>query len=326
MTNHSDRFNHSWETTSLESNPAGIDRRRFMSHVAWAGTAMVFTASGGVLSACSASSPTAKPTPATDLTFVQISDTHIGFTGPANPDVAKTTMEAIAQINALATPPAFVVHTGDLTHTSTPEQFDTISQLLTTIKTPKVIVIPGEHDSTDDNGEKFRQRFGAGTKGDGWSSFDNNGIHFLALVNTLHLDKLGHLGSAQLAFIKADLAKLSSDTPLVIFSHIPLFAMYEAWGWGTDDALTALSYTKRFASVTAINGHVHQLMTKTEGNVTFYAGRGTAYPLPAPGAGGAAVAKPLTVPADQLHAALGIRTVNYVAQSKTTGITDQVLA
>jgi 3',5'-cyclic AMP phosphodiesterase CpdA len=322
MTNLSDRPQ---EASVPDTSPDGIDRRRFLSHVAWAGTAMVFTASSGVLTACSASSTTPKAAAASDLTFVQISDTHIGFTGPANPDVAQSTTEAIAQINALATPPAFVIHTGDLTHTSTPAQFDTISQLLGTIKAPKVIAIAGEHDSTDDNGEKFRQRFGAGTQGDGWSSFDTNGIHFLALVNTLNIDKLGHLGAAQLAFIKADLAKLSSDTPLVLFSHIPLFAMYEAWGWGTDDALTALSYTKRFASVTAINGHVHQLMTKTEGNVTFYAGRGTAYPLPAPGADGAPAAKPLTVPAEQLHGALGIRTVSYVAQTKQTAITEQVL-
>jgi predicted phosphodiesterase len=302
----------------------GMNRRRFLSHVAWAGTAMVFTTSGGVLSACSADNKPAKKAATTDLSFVQISDTHIGFNGPANPDVTQTTLAAIAQINALPAPPAFVVHTGDLTHTSTPEQFDTIRQMLSTVKA-KVIVIPGEHDSTDDNGEKYRNMFGQGTKGDGWSSFDVNGVHFLALVNTLHLDTLGHLGADQLAFIKADLASQSSETPIFIFSHIPLFAMYEKWGWGTDDALTALSYTKRFASVTAINGHVHQLMTKTEGNVTFYAGRGTAYPLPAPGAGGAPAAKPLTVPADQLRSMLGIRQVNYIANANQLTVADQAL-
>ncbi|MDQ1424650.1 MAG: hypothetical protein QOD72_2148 [Acidimicrobiaceae bacterium] len=324
MTDHSENNDPDHAHGPADVDAPGMNRRRFLSHVAWAGTAMVFTTSGGVLSACSADSNTAKKTAATDLSFVQISDTHIGFNGPANPDVAQTTLAAIAQINALPAPPAFIVHTGDLTHTSTPEQFDTIRQMLSTLKA-NVIVIPGEHDSTDDNGEKYRSIFGQGTKGDGWSSFDVNGVHFLALVNTLHLDTLGHLGDDQLAFIKADLASHSSDTPIVIFSHIPLFAMYEKWGWGTDDALTALSYTKRFASVTAINGHVHQLMTKTEGNVTFYAGRGTAYPLPAPGADGAPAAKPLTVPADQLRSTLGTRQVNYVANTNQLTVTEQAL-
>lgn len=302
-----------------------MDRRRFLSHAGWAGTALLFTASGGVISACSSTSGKTKAALTSDLTFVQISDTHIGFNGPANPDVVKTTTDAIAQINALPTPPAFVVHTGDLTHTSTPAQFDTIRQLLTTIKTPKVFTVPGEHDSTDDNGEKYRAMFGAGTQGDGWSSFDLNGVHFLTLVNTLHINTLGHLGATQLAFIKADLAKLSSETPIVVFSHMPLFDMYPTWGWGTDDALTALSYMKRFGSVTAINGHVHQLMTKTEGNVTFYAGKGVAYPLPAPGAGSAPAAKPLVVPADQLRPALGTRTVNFVASSKHLNVVEDPL-
>jgi len=311
--------------TAPDHDPTGLSRRRFLSHMAWAGTATLFTASGGLLTACRTSSPATRKAATSDLSFVQISDTHIGFQGPANPDVSATTMAAIAQINALPTAPAFIVHTGDLTHTSTPDQFDTIRQMLATLKS-RVITIPGEHDSTDDDGQRYRSVFGQGTQGDGWSSFDVNGVHFLALVNTLHIDTLGHLGDAQLAFVKADLAKLSSDTPLVIFSHIPLFAIYEKWGWGTDDALQALSHTKRFASVTAINGHVHQLMTKVEGNVTFYAGRGTAYPLPAPGADGAPAAKPLTVPDDQLHDALGIRTVGYISATSRTTINDETLA
>ena len=312
------------DSTSSTIDPNALDRRRFLSHVAWAGTALVFTTSGGVLSACASESNNVKAPPTTDLTFAQISDTHIGFTGPANPDVTATATAAIAQINAMATPPAFVIHTGDLTHTSTPAQFDQVKQLMSTVKA-HVIYVPGEHDSTDDNGEKYRAMFGAGTQGDGWSSFDMNGVHFVSLVNTLHLDKLGKLGTAQLDFIKADLAKLSSETPLVLFSHIPLFAMFPAWGWGTEDAAQALAHTKRFGSVTAINGHVHQLMTKVEGNVTFYAGRGTAYPLPAPGEGGAPAAKPLTVAADKLRGVLGTRDINYVAATKRTTITDQPL-
>lgn len=303
--------------------PSGFDRRQFLSHAAWAGTALVFTASGGVLSACSSAGTKAAKT--TDLTFAQISDTHIGFTGPANTNVDATVTAGIAQLNAMATPPAFVIHTGDLTHTSTPDQFDKVKQMMSTVKS-KVIYVPGEHDSTDDNGEKYRAAFGAGTQGDGWTSFDMNGVHFLQLVNTLNLTKLGKLGTAQLDFIKTDLAKLSASTPIVVFSHIPLFAMYETWGWGTEDAAQALSLMKRFGSVTAINGHVHQLMTKVEGNVTFYAGRGVAYPLPAPGANGAPAAKPLTVAADKLNSMLGTRDINYVAAAKKTTITDKALA
>jgi 3',5'-cyclic AMP phosphodiesterase CpdA len=309
--------------------PDSVGRRRFLSHIAWAGTALVFTSSGGVLAACSSSGPSTKSKatapPTSNLSFAQISDTHIGFAGPANADVVATTAAAIDQINALDPQPAFVVHTGDLTHTATPQQFDQVRQMMSTVK-PEVFYIPGEHDSVDDNGEKYRAAFGAGTKGDGWFSFDHSGIHFVGLVNTLHLDKLGHLGQAQLDFLKADLAPLSSETPLVIFSHIPMFAMYPTWGWGTDDAAQALSYAKRFGSVTAINGHVHQLMTKVEGNVTFYAGRGTAYPLPTPGQDNAPAAKPLTVPADQLRSMLGTRTVDYVTTSPKFAVTDRMLA
>jgi predicted phosphodiesterase len=340
---------------SIVQSDATLDRRRFLSHVAWAGTAMVFTASGGVLSACgsskkapasaggatsttagsaatSSSAATSASTVAatttttlatSDLTFVQISDTHTGFTGPANADVDATYAAAVTQINALAHPPAFVIHTGDLTHTSTPEQFDKAKQLLSTIKAPKVFTVPGEHDSTDDAGQKYRSTFGAGSKGNGWYSFDVSGIHFLALVNTVGLTKLGLLGPDQLAFIKDDLAAVSSETPLVLFSHIPLFAMYPDWGWATDDALQALEMTKRFGSVTAINGHVHQTMTKTEGNVTFYAGRSTAYPLPKPGEGPAP--KPVALPADQLRGALGVRSINYLAAGKHLDVLDQTL-
>jgi 3',5'-cyclic-AMP phosphodiesterase len=317
------------------SGPEPMARRRFLSHMAWAGAAVVFTSAGGVLTACSSSAKASAPTPApapaapaaptSNLTFAQISDTHIGFTGAANPDVVATTTAAIAQINALDPQPSFVVHTGDLSHTATPEQFAQVRDMMSTLKA-KVFYLPGEHDSVDDDGEKYRAVFGAGSQGDGWYSFDTNGVHFVSLVNTLHLDKLGHLGQQQLDFLKADLAPLSSETPLVIFSHIPLFEMYEKWGWATDDAKTALGFTKRFGSVTAINGHVHQLMTKVEGNVTFYAALGTAYPLPAPGSTDAASAQPLTVPAGQLQSMLGTRTVNYVNGNKKLAIADRRLA
>jgi hypothetical protein len=172
-----------------------------------------------------------------------------------------------------------------------------------------VFTVPGEHDSVGDTGRAYRQIFGHNTVGEGWYSFDTHGVHFIALVNTLSLEKLGHLGADQIDFVRKDVAGLSSDTPIVVFSHIPLFAMYPQWGWSTDDALQILSLLRRFASVTALNGHVHQLFSRVEGNVTFHSATTTAYPLPKPGM--AAAPTPQVLPARQLQAALGIRTVDY---------------
>jgi 3',5'-cyclic AMP phosphodiesterase CpdA len=280
---------------STENDPAGMTRRQLIRHSAWFGAAVVLTVAGGeVISHVAGSSGAAQQaTPA--LRFAQISDSHIGFNGPANPNVIDTFNHAIGQLNSLGYTPDFVIHTGDLTHLATPAQFDQVKQMLTGLNTPHVFTVPGEHDSTDDAGQKYRQAFGAGTRGDGWYSFDIAGVHLIGLVNTLNMQKLGHLGTDQLEFVEKDVAGLSSDTPIVVFSHIPLFAMYPDWRWGTDDAAQALSYLKRFSSVTCLNGHVHQLFSKTEGNVTFYSATTTAYPLPAPGQGPAP--KPVTLPA-----------------------------
>jgi hypothetical protein len=192
------------------------------------------------------------------------------------------------------------------------------------LRTGQVFTVPGEHDSIDDHGQKYRRRFGQGTHGEGWFSFDIKGVHVIGLVNTLSLEALGHLGTEQLDFVRRDVAGLSSDTPIVIFSHIPLFAMYPKWGWGTDDAVRALSYLRRFASVTCLNGHVHQLFSKTEGNVTFHSATTTAYPLPAPGK--AAAPAPVTLPAGQLAGALGIRDVTYVQGQHALAVRDRRLA
>jgi 3',5'-cyclic AMP phosphodiesterase CpdA len=237
--------------------------------------------------------------------------------------VADTFTRAIGQINGLGYTPDFVIHTGDLTHLATPEQFDQVKQMLGELNTPHVFTVPGEHDSTDDAGQRYRQVFGAGSRGDGWYSFDVAGVHVIGLVNTLNLQKLGHLGADQLEFIVKDVTPLSSDTPIIVFSHIPLFAMYPDWGWGTDDATQALSYLKRFSSVTCLNGHVHQVFSKTEGNVSFYSGTTTAYPLPAPGQGPAP--KPMTLPAGKLRDALGVREVNYTKGQQALAVKDQKL-
>ncbi len=310
-----------------EHDPRGMSRRQLMRHSAWFGAAVVLTVTGGEVishiagsNAPTASAPTGRPT----LRFAQISDSHLGFTGTANADVTGTFTEAIERVNDLGYAPDFVIHTGDLTHLATPQQFDQVKQMMTGLKTPHVFTVPGEHDSIDDGGQKYRQAFGAGTRGGGWYSFDIAGVHVIALVNTLDMTKLGHLGTDQLEFIQRDLAGLSSDTPIIVFSHIPLFAMYPGWGWGTDDAAQALSHLRRFSSVTCLNGHVHQLFTKTEGNITFHSATTTAYPLPHPGDGPAP--KPVTLPAGKLKDALGIREVSYTTGQQALALKERTLA
>ncbi len=308
----------------MTRDPNTMSRRQLIRHTAWFGAAVGFAVVGGevisqVAGAASAEHAQVRPT----LRFAQVSDSHLGFSGPANGNVADTFGHAIDRINNLGYTPDFVIHTGDITHLASPDQFDQAKQMMSGLKTPHVFTVPGEHDSVDDAGQKYRSAFGAGSNGDGWYSFDIAGVHVIALVNTLNLRKLGHLGVEQLEFVEKDVARLSSDTPIIVISHIPLFAMYPDWGWGTDDAAQALGYLRRFASVTCLNGHVHQLFSKTEGNVTFYSGTTTAYPLPHPGDGPAP--KPVTLPAGKLRDALGIREVSYTSGQTALALKERTL-
>ncbi|MDT5112357.1 MAG: hypothetical protein QOE20_4247 [Mycobacterium sp.] len=305
-----------------DRDPMEMSRRQLIRHSAWFGAAVGLAVVGGEVISHAAGAATATETRPT-LRFAQVSDSHIGFTGPANADVSGSFTRAVNQINNLGYTPDFVIHTGDLTHLATSAQFDQVKQMLSGLSTPHVFTVPGEHDSVDDAGQKYRKVFGAGTRGEGWYSFDIAGVHVIALVNTLHMTKLGHLGQDQLDFVKKDVAPLSSDTPIIVFSHIPLFAMYPDWGWGTDDSVQALSYLRRFSSVTCLNGHVHQVFSKTEGNVTFFSGTTTAYPLPHPGDGPAP--KPLTLPAGKLHDALGIREVAYHKGQQALALKERTL-
>jgi 3',5'-cyclic AMP phosphodiesterase CpdA len=308
---------------SEASTSPTMNRRQLIRHSAWFGAAVGLAVVGGEVISHVAGATTAtqkRPT----LRFAQVSDSHLGFTGPANTDVTESFGRAVDQLNNLGYPPDFVIHTGDLTHLATPGQFDQVKQMLSGLNTPHVFTVPGEHDSVDDAGQKYRKVFGAGTRGDGWYSFDIAGVHVIALVNTLNMTKLGHLGADQLDFVEKDVAPLSSDTPIIVFSHIPLFAMYPDWGWGTDDSVEALSYLKRFSSVTCLNGHVHQVFSKTEGNVNFFSGTTTAYPLPHPGDGPAP--KPLTLPAGKLYEALGIREVGYQKGQQALALKERTLA
>ena len=308
----------------MTDEPHTMNRRQLIRHSAWFGAAVGLAVVGGeVVSHIADTADAARSPSRPALRFAQVSDSHIGFLGKANPDVASSFTHAIDQINNLGYEPDFVIHTGDLTHLATPGQFDQVKQMMSGLRTQHVFTVPGEHDSIDDGGQKYRSAFGAGTRGDGWYSFDIAGVHVIALVNTLNLKKLGHLGAEQLDFVAKDVAALSSDTPIIVFSHIPLFAMYPDWGWGTDDAAQALRYLRRFSSVTCLNGHVHQLFSKTEGNVTFHSGTTTAYPLPRPGDGPAP--KPVTLPAGKLQDALGIREVSYNRGQTTLALKEKTL-
>jgi 3',5'-cyclic-AMP phosphodiesterase len=309
-------------------NPDGVDRRGFLKCMAWAGTGTLCVLQGGVLKSFALSDVLQQKVGHMkgDLSFVQISDSHIGFNKDANPDVTATLREAIAKVNALPTPPAFVLHTGDLTHLSKPEEFDTLAESLKGLKTDQVFYVPGEHDVLNDNGQMFHERFGRQGQGDGWYSFEKNGAHFIGLVNVMNLKAggLGTLGPDQLEWIEKDVSQLKSSTPIVVFAHIPLWAVYPQWGWGTDDSEQALSYLKRFGSVTVLNGHIHQTMQKVEGNVTFHTATSTAFPQPQPGQ--ADSPGPMKVPAEKLRDLLGITDVNFVRGKHTLGIVDSSLA
>ena len=317
-----------------DENKDGIDRRGFLKCMAWAGTGVLWMMQGGVLKSFGMSQLVDMNTgklkkglkiPTSDFTFIQISDSHIGFSKEANPDVVSTLRAAITKINGMPKTPEFTIHTGDLSHLSKADEFDTLDQLLKDAKTGKIYYVPGEHDVLNDNGKQYLERYGKGTKGNGWYSFDLHGVHFVGLVNVVNLKSggLGLLGNDQLEWVQKDLRGLKDSTPVVVFAHIPLWNVYPQWGWGTDDSAQVLSYLKRFGSVTVLNGHIHQIIQKVEGNITFHTAMSTAFPQPQPGM--APSPGPMKVPADKLKTLLGITDVNYVEHDHTLAVTDAPL-
>jgi 3',5'-cyclic AMP phosphodiesterase CpdA len=306
----------------------GIDRRGFLKCMAWAGTGVLWTLSGGILQSqtLSRAADAANLAAGADLSFVQISDSHIGFNKEANKDVTGTLKQAVAKINALPNTPSFMLHTGDLSHLAEAEEFDTLQQILKDSKTRQVFYVPGEHDVLNDNGKQYRERFGKDSKGSGWYSFDQKGVHFVGLVNVMDIKEggLGVLGQEQLEWLRDDLKSRSSSTPIVLFAHVPLWTIYPKWGWGTDDSEQALGYLRRFGSVTVLNGHIHQIIQKVEGNITFHTAMSTAFPQPQPGT--APKAGPMKVPAEKLRSVLGVTCVNYVQGNSTLAVVDSPLA
>jgi hypothetical protein len=308
-----------------------MNRREVLECMAWCGTGVIWALAGGIPKAFAMETirkagDNAVRSALSGFSFMQISDSHIGFDKEANHDTPGTLQAAVAKIAASGSNPSFLIHTGDITHLSKAEEFDTADQI---IRGSGLVThyVPGEHDMVDaDSGRLYMDRYGRGTKGAGWYSFDDHGVHFIGLVNVVNLKAggLGNLGAEQLSWLKEDLAGLSASTPIVVFAHIPLWMVYPQWGWGTDDAAVALSYLKRFGSVTVLNGHIHQLMQKVEGNVQFHTARSTGFLQPIPGQ--AKGPGPIPAPAGKLKEYLGVTSVEVKPKNSILAITDETLA
>lgn len=311
----------------VDHNHDGIDRRGFLKCMAWAGTGTLCVVKGGVLNSHALSPFTSLDAAAAkgELSFAQISDSHMGFNKPANTDVVSTLKAAVDKLNSLPTPPEFLLHTGDISHLARPEEFDTVDQILKSAVAKDVFFVPGEHDVIGDDGKQYLERYGKNSQGAGWYSFDKKGVHFLGLVNVMNLKAggLGSLGPEQLAWIEKDLQPLSSSVPIIVFAHIPLWSVYPEWGWGTEDSAQVLALLRRFGSVTVLNGHIHQTMQKVEGAITFHTASSTAFPQPQPGK--ADSPGPMKVPSEQLRSLLGITDVNFVRGQHSLAIVDSSL-
>jgi 3',5'-cyclic AMP phosphodiesterase CpdA len=310
-------------SAASETEASGVSRRGALECMIWAGTGVLWALSGGVPKSLGLLGD-ALAAEAPSFTFLQISDSHIGFNKPANPDALGTLREAIAKVKAVPAKPAFMIHTGDITHLSKPDEFDNASQLIGEAALD-VHYVPGEHDFIDEEVKLYKERYGKGTKGAGYYSFDAGGVHFVGLVNVVDLKAggLGNLGAEQLEWLEDDLKGKSKSTPVVVFAHIPLWTVYPQWGWGTEDGARALDYVKGFGSVTVLNGHIHQVMQKVEGNVTFHTARSTAFPQPAPGT--APSPGPMKVPDDKLRTMLGTASIAFKQGEQRLAIIDTPL-
>ena len=306
-----------------------LSRRNALKCMAYGGAGTLFALSGGVFTPIDLAMAASDKYGAAKLgkpLFVQISDTHIGFNKEANPDVNGTLTQTIDIVNGMSAQPELIIHTGDITHLSKAAEFDLAQQLFTRLRTTEMHTVPGEHDTTDATVTEYFNRFGKASNNKGYYSFDHLGVHFIGLINVLQFKPggLGTLGEEQLAWVAADLKGRSASTPIVVFAHMPLWTIYEPWGWGTGDADQLMSQLRRFGSVTVLNGHIHQIVQKVEGNITFHTARSTSYPQPVAGVGSGP--GPLKVPTDQLAAMLGITSVSVVKHPSSLALNDTALA
>ncbi|MDR3522100.1 MAG: metallophosphoesterase [Acidocella sp.] len=299
-------------------------RRGLMACVGWIGTGMLFTMVGGVPRTIGMIGD-AQAAVTEGFSFVQMSDNHIGFKAGPYQNVAGTLQSAIGHVRALKVKPAFMLHTGDISNFSKPDEFDTADQINATAGLD-IHHVPGEHDMLDPEKSLYLSRYGKGTKGDGWYSFDDHGVHFIGLSNVRNQapDHQWMLGSDQIAWLADDLRSVSSSTPIVVFAHVPLWTIYAKWGWGTSDGPAALALLRRFGSVTLLNGHIHQIVQKVEGNIKFHTARSTAFPQAV--AGTAPSPGPImTVAAGEVGEYLGITTATVQSTASPLAITDVTL-
>ena len=313
----------------MSDDKTQLSRRNALKCMAYGGAGTLFVLAGGVFAPVHlAMAADDKPGIARlgKPLLVQISDTHIGFNKDANPEVNRTLTQTIDLVNGMPEQPALIIHTGDITHLSKPAEFDLAQQMLSRLRTTELHTVPGEHDTTDPTVSEYFNRFGKASANKGYYSFDHAGVHFIALINVLQFKPggLGTLGAEQLAWVAADLKGRSSSTPIVVFAHMPLWTIYEPWGWGTGDADELMEYLRRFGSVTVLNGHIHQIVQKVEGHITFHTARSTAYPQPVAGVGNGP--GPLTVPADQLPRMLGVSSVSIAKHPRSLAIADTTIA
>ena len=311
----------------MDEHDKTLSRRSALKCAGWMGTGMLWAVAGGVprtiglIGTAEADEYAAK-----NFSFVQMSDSHIGFKAGPYHDVNATLQTAIAQVKAHPRKPAFMLHTGDLSHLAQEPEYDTADQIFGTLGLD-IYRVPGEHDMLDPGRKLFRSRYGKGTAGDGWYSFDTNGVHFIGLVNVMHIaaDGTWRLGPEQISWLADDLRGQSSSTPIVVFAHIPLWDLYAKWGWSTGDAPAAMPLFRRFGSVTFLNGHIHQIVQKVEGNVAFHTARSTAFPQPV--AGTAPHEGPImTIAAGEVGEYLGITRIAYHAGHERLAITDTTLS
>lgn len=299
--------------------------RGFLECMAWAGAGVLWTMSGGIARLQLIGEANAATNRPGGLKSMQISDSHTGFNKAPNMDTAGTLREAIALVGGEKAGASLMIHTGDVSQLSKPAQFDTAAQIIGQARLDTHYV-PGEHDVLVDDGAAFFERFTPGAPR-GWYSFDQHGVHFVGLnnVQNLHAGGLGNLGADQLTWLAKDLAGRPASQPIIVFCHIPLWTIAREWGWGTDDSEQALALLRRFGSVTVLNGHIHQVMQKIEGNLAFHTARSTAFPQPAPGT--APSPGPIkTLPPARLRATLGIAKITTVHAAGQLAVIDTALA
>ena len=238
------------------------------------------TLGGGAVFASGLAGCAARRT-AGDFYFVQLSDTHWGYQGPANPDAAVTLRKAVATVNALPTPPEFIVFTGDLTHTTDDpaerrRRLAEFKSIVADLQVKAVRFMPGEHDAALDRGAAYQEFFG-----ETHYTFDHKGVHFIAIDNVS--DPGAKIGEAQLAWLRADLAKLDQKAPIVVLTHRPLFDLAPRWDWATRDGAQAVELLMPFDNVTVFYGHIHQEHHQMTGHIAHHAAKSLIFPLPAPG-------------------------------------------